>query len=387
MHIIRGMNERIAALETHANKWERRFVDLGFAIAQLLHNTDGEPLHDDAEIPAGEIRRVLAEVNARTEIAIRESRIAKAAPVPGTPGQLADKPERDRAWWDGARIWVEVAWPEGPRLHLAGWADGIAVIDPDDGTDHRDKMTEMHLPISLEPVTPEALGKWLAHTLEQEAARHGVEWHRQDVLAAAAVRLRDILLVQADRDHGQELAQLRLQIGTELMKATAVSTAAEGAFIPGLDEIIGNRDHPYWSPALDAVVALQAQPRATAAARPDQATIRTGMLPAETHCWTQTGTGQFVCTACPPEHDGFTAWPCPAALFLWPSLEQYNARYPVGTAVLFAPNGVGDLVESHTRTPVWIGKDLQPYVSVDSYPPQAGAAVKLADLAQLEQVT
>jgi hypothetical protein len=51
------------ALGTH-DKWERRFIDLGFAIAQLIHSTDGEPLYDDVQVPVGEIRRVLADVDA-----------------------------------------------------------------------------------------------------------------------------------------------------------------------------------------------------------------------------------------------------------------------------------------------------------------------------------
>jgi hypothetical protein len=58
------LRARVAELEQDRDKWERRFIDLGFAIAELLHNTDGEPLDDEAEIPAGEIRRVLAAVDA-----------------------------------------------------------------------------------------------------------------------------------------------------------------------------------------------------------------------------------------------------------------------------------------------------------------------------------
>jgi hypothetical protein len=109
------------------------------------------------------------------------------------------------------------------------------------------------------------------------------------------------------------------------------------------------------------------------------------------HGWTRLteddGTVHFECMSCSylTATDQGTQrhpapWPCLVAVEEHPQLRDLNDRCPVGTPVLYRPNGVGDPQYSTTRTPVWVAKDGLAYVSVEAYPPQAGAAMRIADL-------
>lgn len=252
-------------------------------------------------------------------------------------------PEPEIAWLhEDGRIWVESGstLEGGRKLHLAGWANGVDPIQPD-GTDLRDDM---------KPLYVSALN---------------IGYHDKLAKARDTIATYDAALEQ------------------ERMKAVAVQLAAEGHWTH-VDTVVGNRTHPCWSPALDAVAALAAQPAATAAGRPDGHLGRDS----DRHDWMSVGGGRFVCIACDPpgttlhpsEPQVFATWPCAEAVRLEPSLAHYNSAWPVGTPVTFPPHGVGDPEQSTTSTPVWLGKDHQPYVSVHAYPPARGAALKLSDL-------
>jgi hypothetical protein len=175
---------------------------------------------------------------------------------------------------------------------------------------------------------------------------------------------------------------LSIELEVQRMKAVAVELAVGGHWSQ-LEGVVGNHEHPYWTPTLEAVAKLTAQPAATAAGRPDGQYGR----PADGHTWAQPRPGVFVCFQCISGDacDGaqYAPWPCPKAVEDQPALAHYNEYWPVGTVVQFRPNGVGDWTDSRTITPVWLGRDLQPYVSVDAYPPQSGAAVKIGDLRKI----
>lgn len=308
-----------------------------------------------------------------------------------TIGEVVDadsKPEQETAWLDGnGRVWVESGISGRRRMHLAGWSQGIDLIDPADGTDIRDKMTPLIAPLAPPDDLTDDLIAELLHTATVDAAiqlgfqeeHHAETWadlteEAREHARRVAAHVHTVLRAQFTHEHGVALQTARETAERERMKNIAIEMAAGGHWGGGLEEVIGNREHSYWSPALDIVADLSARPAAAVAGRPD------GSLPnSGDHYWTVMRPGYFVCLACPLD-GSYAEWPCPAAREAHPSLRHYNDMLPVNSPVLFRPNGVGDPTPSHTRTPVWLGKDDQPYVSVTSYPPQAGAAVKLGDL-------
>jgi hypothetical protein len=356
----------------------------------------------------------------------RNLRLEQEGPVPSLHTEPTGKAEAETAWLDNnGRVWVESGATGSRKLHLAGWANGIDVIHPDDG-DHRDRMTPLYAPLDwadqdddeidfmvakmwhetltdvltqagIEPAGGGPFPSWheVPHTDKVIAAR--VAHHVYRVLNVTFIKLR-LGIPETVHDHDNIAEQLgktirerdslarRLNVRFEELekergRLIAVDLAARG-FWNDLQTILGNSGHPYWSPALDAVAALTSQPAASAAGRPDS------YVP-EKHTWSQPRPGVFVCLECPrttppdDEHGECAPWPCPGALEGKPALAHYNEYWPVGTRVQFRPNGVGDWTDSNTITPVWLGRDLQPYVSVAAYPPQAGAAVKIGDLRKI----
>jgi len=355
----------------------------------------------------------------------RALRLEQEGPVPSLHTEPTGKPEAETAWLDNnGRIWVESGIAGRRKLHLAGWLDGIDVIV--DGEDRRDGMTPLYAPLiwadedddeidfmvakmwhetltdvltqaGIEPAGGGPFPSWheVPHTDKVIAAR--VAHHVYRVLNVTFIKLR-LGIPENVHDHDNIAEQLgktirerdslarRLNVRFEELekergRLIAVDLAARG-FWNDLQTILGNSAHPYWSPALDAVAALTSQPAASAAGRPDS------YVP-EKHTWSQPRPGVFVCLECPrstppsDEHGECSPWPCPGALEEKPALAHYNEYWPVGTRVQFRPNGVGDWTDSNTITPVWLGRDLQPYVSVAAYPPQAGAAVKIGDLRKI----
>lgn len=309
------------------------------------------------------------------------------------PGSDEDqpKPEPEQAWLhpDG-RIWVESGPRESRRLHLAGWAQGAPILDPQTGVDSRTVMTRLIPPMTMNALTPEDMAEFLHRITAETAVELGFAsadeippWDQvpDDASAhvrAIATRILEALRAQFTREYGEALAEARSHAEREALKMVAVSMAAGGHWDAGLYDVITNRDHPYWSQTLVEVAELTTHGRTAVARRPDYA----DEADPRGHRWMNLGPGRFVCIKCPStlRDQSLAEWPCPGALAIHPSLEHYNRQYPIGTLVWFRPNGVGDLTLSRTRTPVWIGPNDQPYVSVESYPPQAGAAVKLGDL-------
>lgn len=312
-------------------------------------------------------------------------------------GPDGPKPAPEQAWLhpDG-RVWVESGPAESRKLHLAGWSDGINPVDPQTGDDLRHVMKPLLAPLTLGRVTDEDLAEYL-HRLTAETALdlgfanpdETYDWSQapheaREHLRAIAKRTLETLRATFTFEYGEELRAAREEAMQLRMQMVAVESAARGHWSAGLSDIIEQRGHPYWSEALDAVALLAAQPTATAATRPDSLTQSEALVG---HTWIDLGEQRFVCARCPADpqgEQGMSRWPCPGALAVQPSLAHYNEQYPIGTLVWFKPNGVGDDTLTRTRTPVWLGPNDQPYVSVKAYPPQAGAAVKLSDLRKTE---